>query len=76
VARKARRRSDLCAGRRKWHCDPQKIKAALKPNTVLVSVMLANNEIGTIQPIREISRVFKNLKRPQKEYSANSISSY
>ncbi len=39
--------------------DPQKIKAALKPNTVLVSVMLANNEIGTIQPLREISRVIR-----------------
>jgi cysteine desulfurase len=39
--------------------DPEKIKAALKPNTVLVSVMLANNEIGTIQPLREISRVIQ-----------------
>jgi cysteine desulfurase len=42
--------------------DPQKIKAALKPTTVLVSVMYANNEIGTIQPIREISRVIKEYR--------------
>ena len=30
------------------------IKAAIRPNTKLVSIMLANNEIGTIQPIAEI----------------------
>lgn len=36
--------------------DPKKIKKALKKNTVLVSVMYANNEIGTIQPIKEIAK--------------------
>ena len=30
------------------------VKKALKPSTALISVMLANNEIGTIQPIAEI----------------------
>lgn len=34
---------------------PQAIADAFRPNTVLVSVMHANNEIGTIQPIREIA---------------------
>jgi cysteine desulfurase len=34
---------------------PDDIRAALKPHTVLVSVMHANNEIGTVQPIQEIS---------------------
>ncbi len=37
--------------------DPQDVKRAIKPKTVLVSVMHANNEIGTIQPIAEISRI-------------------
>jgi cysteine desulfurase len=32
------------------------VKAAIKPNTKLVSIMLANNEIGTIQPITEIGQ--------------------
>lgn len=32
------------------------VKTALKPNTKLVSIMLANNEIGTIQPIAEIGK--------------------
>jgi cysteine desulfurase len=35
--------------------DPNEIEAAITPRTILVSVMLANNEVGTIQPIPEIS---------------------
>jgi cysteine desulfurase len=36
---------------------PEAVAEALRPDTVLVSVMYANNEIGTIQPIREIARL-------------------
>lgn len=36
--------------------DPDDVVAALTPRTVLVSVMLANNEVGTIQPVAEIAR--------------------
>jgi len=35
------------------------VKKAIKQNTVLVSIMYANNEIGTIQPIAEISKALK-----------------
>jgi len=35
------------------------LKAAIKPNTVLISIMFANNEIGTIQPIEEIGEIAK-----------------
>jgi len=35
----------------------ERLRAALAPDTVLVSVMLANNEIGVIQPIREIGAI-------------------
>jgi cysteine desulfurase len=38
---------------------PKKIEEALRPETVLVSVMYANNEIGTVQPIREIGKIIK-----------------
>jgi cysteine desulfurase len=38
------------------------VKKAIRENTVLVSVMYANNEIGTIQPIREIANVIHNFK--------------
>jgi cysteine desulfurase len=37
--------------------DPRAIEAALRPETVLVSVMWANNEIGTIEPIADIGRM-------------------
>jgi cysteine desulfurase len=35
--------------------DPDAIEAAITPKTVLVTVMLANNEVGTIQPVAEIA---------------------
>jgi cysteine desulfurase len=37
--------------------DPDEVGRALRPDTVLVSIMLANNEVGTIQPIREIAKL-------------------
>jgi cysteine desulfurase len=37
--------------------DPEEVRRALRPETVLVSVMHANNELGTVQPIAEISRI-------------------
>ncbi|MBN1944889.1 MAG: selenide, water dikinase SelD [Bradymonadales bacterium] len=37
--------------------DPADVQRALRPDTVLVTVMLANNEVGTIEPIREIARI-------------------
>jgi len=37
--------------------DPDDIAAAIRPETVLVSVMHANNEVGTVEPIAEISRI-------------------
>jgi cysteine desulfurase len=37
--------------------DPDEIRRALRPETVLISVMHANNELGTIQPIEEIGRI-------------------
>ena len=36
---------------------PEELKAALREDTCLVTVMYANNEIGTLQPIREIGRI-------------------
>ncbi len=39
--------------------NPDDVAKALTPKTILVSVMLANNEVGTIQPLAEIGRLCK-----------------
>lgn len=39
------------------------VRAALKPNTILISIMLANNEIGTILPISKISKEIQEFKK-------------
>jgi cysteine desulfurase len=37
--------------------DPEDIRRAIRPETVLITVMHANNELGTIQPVEEIGRI-------------------
>lgn len=39
--------------------DPDDVRQALREDTVLISIMLGNNEIGTIQPLAEIGRIAK-----------------
>ena len=39
--------------------DLNQLKAAIRPDTILISVMFANNEIGTIEPIKEIGAIAK-----------------
>ena len=39
--------------------DLEELKSAIKPSTILISVMFANNEIGTIEPIAEIGKIAK-----------------
>ncbi|MDO5861512.1 MAG: cysteine desulfurase NifS, partial [Thermoplasmata archaeon] len=39
--------------------DPKDVEAAIRPDTAIISVMTANNEIGTIEPIREIGAIAK-----------------
>lgn len=41
---------------------PAELEAALRPDTALVTVMMANNEIGTLQPIAEIGRICEERK--------------
>ncbi len=44
--------------------NPDDVRSALRPATVLISVMHANNELGTIQPIVEISRIAREATVP------------
>ena len=42
--------------------NPEDVRNAIKDNTILISVMYANNEIGTIQPISEIAKIANEKK--------------
>lgn len=37
--------------------DPEEVRRALRPDTILVSIMHANNEVGTIEPIEDIGKI-------------------
>ena len=42
--------------------DPADVKRAIRPETVLISVMFANNEIGTLQPLEEIGQLAREYR--------------
>ncbi|MCX6753456.1 MAG: cysteine desulfurase family protein, partial [Candidatus Nomurabacteria bacterium] len=46
--------------------NPKDVKEAMKENTILISIMYANNEIGTIQPIEDIAKEIRHFKKGQK----------
>lgn len=46
--------------------DPAEVVAAIRPDTTLVTVMLANNEIGTIAPVREIGSLIRKNREARK----------
>ncbi|MBI3442820.1 MAG: cysteine desulfurase [Candidatus Sungbacteria bacterium] len=51
------------------------IAAALRPDTVLVSVMYANNEIGTVEPIAEIAKELRTYRQQRESQSGASAPS-
>jgi cysteine desulfurase len=60
---------------KKGYVLPDAIKNAIKSDTQLVSVSLANNELGTVQPIKDIARVVKN-ERASRLLSGNKTPIY
>jgi len=44
--------------------DPDDVRRALRPDTVLITIMHANNELGTLQPIRDIARLAREAGVP------------
>jgi len=42
--------------------DPEAVRAAIRPDTILVSIMMANNEIGTLEPIGSIAEICREKK--------------
>jgi cysteine desulfurase len=53
--------------------DPEEVRRAIKPHTSLISIMLANNETGTLQPIREISQLAREHGIPLHTDAAQAI---
>lgn len=53
--------------------DPEDIKKEIRPNTKLISIMLANNETGTIQPIKEIAQIGKEFGIPVHTDAAQAV---
>jgi cysteine desulfurase len=52
--------------------DPDDLARALRPDTALVSVMAANNEVGTVQPIAEIGRLVRE-RAPQAVFHCDAV---
>jgi len=46
---------------------PDDLKRKIRPNTILVSVMTVNNEIGTVQPIREIAKIIRQARNKRED---------
>lgn len=44
--------------------DPAQVRAAIRPDTALISVMMANNEVGTIEPLAEIGAIARQFGVP------------
>ncbi|MGC1614870.1 MAG: cysteine desulfurase family protein [Candidatus Acidiferrum sp.] len=47
---------------REGRVDPDSVRRAIRPETVLITIMHANNELGTVQPLEEIGRITKEHK--------------
>jgi cysteine desulfurase len=58
---------------REGRVDPDDIAKALKPHTALITIMLANNETGTLQPIREISSIAREKGIPMHTDAAQAL---
>lgn len=55
--------------------DTEALRAAIRPDTILVSVMCVNNEIGTIEPLDEIGRIIKE-KNPSALLHVDAIQGF
>ncbi len=57
------------------HIDLDQLREAVRPDTILVSVMYVNNEVGSVEPVAEISRVIK-AKNPSTIFHVDAIQAY
>ncbi len=57
------------------HISLDELRGALRPDTILVSVMYVNNEVGAVEPVENISAVIRE-KSPQALFHADAIQAY
>ena len=57
------------------HIDLDQLREAVRPDTILVSVMYVNNEVGSVEPVAEISRVIK-AKNSSTIFHVDAIQAY
>lgn len=57
------------------HISLRELEEAIRPDTILVSTMYVNNEVGAVEPVEEISRVIK-AKNPSALYHVDAIQAY
>ena len=60
---------------RQGHIDLSELSAAIRPDTILVSLMYVNNEIGSIEPIAEAGRIIKE-RNPECYFHTDTIQAY
>lgn len=60
---------------RQGRVDPHELEQAITPETILVSVMYVNNEIGTVEPIGEIGEIIKR-KNPETVFHVDAIQAF
>ena len=59
----------------KGRISPKDLEKALRKDTVLVSLMLVNNEVGTIEPIREVAKILENY-RPKPFFHVDAVQAF
>lgn len=59
----------------KGHISAEQLATAIRPDTVLVSIMYVNNEIGAVEPIAELGRIIKE-KNPACYFHTDAIQAY
>lgn len=55
---------------------PEELEAAIRPDTILIAAMFANNEIGSVLPIKEFAAVAKRLKSPSSPTAGSGCRKY
>lgn len=60
---------------KKGHISLEELEQAVRPDTILVSIMYVNNEVGSVEPVEEIAKIIKK-KNPKTLFHVDGIQAY